>query len=651
MSCIDSETATAYLRGDLDPAEAEPWAAHIAECPTCAETVRQTSALMDRVRELLLRGDEASLETDPPPVKLVMARAARARGRRAGGGSHEDANAPRGLLAWSRGDVPRQRRPLRAVLVAGLTALAAVALWTSWPPSRTVSAAELLRDTTGAEARLASAPDQAVHRTLDFEERRLPARGLLARRRIEVWQSGANRLKVRRAFDEAGTPIAGEWIGHDGTRTVYRRGQRPETAAVVAPAAVLRGDELWRLELGARDFAGLIRQPADATVEDRGDRYVLQYRIRSAEGQSGLLSATLVVAKPELRSIGQTLVVRRGDETREYSLVEAGFARLPAARVVPAVFQPEPELRGPPPVTLPPAKVPAPRPRAAVDLDRLEVDAAYRLHRLGVWLGERGQLTRTPAGALRVRAVVPDENRKALVRDALESLDRTRGLEIEVTDATAVSPEATPPRTLVSAIPVHDALLRYFRERVSRSSAPGLIPSPAALDQAVREFAGWVVDRSARRLERARALEALLAQWPEERLRALDLDAVVVWQVMVQDHALAIQSDSEVLRLQLEPAFSSRIDTGSRARRTEMPERPWSIVDAVEKARRLAGRVESEDRAARSAFGPCPGESCPVPDIAELLASLAETEALADGFAQSWVLERSNDPKRTEKKR
>jgi hypothetical protein len=57
MECLDRETATAYLRGDLELDEAGACAAHMAACEGCRGAVEEISALMDYARDALRHVD------------------------------------------------------------------------------------------------------------------------------------------------------------------------------------------------------------------------------------------------------------------------------------------------------------------------------------------------------------------------------------------------------------------------------------------------------------------------------------------------------------------------------------------------------------------------------------------------------------------
>ncbi|MGH9346405.1 MAG: hypothetical protein ACRD26_03970, partial [Vicinamibacterales bacterium] len=262
------------------------------------------------------------------------------------------------------------------------TALALLALvW--WAPSpwreAPLSAAELLDRTRTLERQVLSPADLVVRRVIELEERRPPEARAVARRRIEVWRNAGKRLAIKRAYDEAGRLIAGEWTRADGSRTLYRTGAAPEMRAD-GDAPRLTPEDVWRLEPLAADFERLVGTAAQAGVEERGNSYVVHYRSRE-QGRE-LLEATLTIDKDSQHAVAQTLLVRHDGALREYRFSEADVDRLPEGDVRPEAFEPEPVLLGPAPpplaglITVPRrparARVRAPAPTGAL-LDPLEM--------------------------------------------------------------------------------------------------------------------------------------------------------------------------------------------------------------------------------------------------------------------------------------
>src|SRR5262249_47743706 len=322
-----------------------------------------------------------------------------------------------------------------------VTALLTVALIAAIVLMRThmsaITAAELLRRSAVAEAAMASRTEVTLHRQLTLEERRAPGGELLTRRRVEIWQSAARKVKARRVYDEKDQLIAGEGTRDDGSRTLYRRGARPQdltpSASGVAPAQLLLdASEVWRLELAAQDFTALVGSAA--IVEENGEAYLINYANESINGANGygLLKATLMLAKPDLRAVAQTLLVARGGEVRQYRFSESSFAQVQTQTVAPTVFQPDPPLLGAAEKRREGDGVAQAVPAQAVAPAELEVEVTYLLNQIKANLGEQVTLTRTAAGALHVEALVETEQRKQEILRVLAPVLDHSAVKVEV---------------------------------------------------------------------------------------------------------------------------------------------------------------------------------------------------------------------------
>src|SRR6266446_2615040 len=233
-------------------------------------------------------------------------------------------------------------RPETITAVLSLILIAALLLVRMHVP--VVSASELLRRSTTAEEASAGELGTVTHRTVNIEERRLDGNNSPLRRRVEIWQSAARGLKLRRLYDEQNHLVGGEWAKQDGTNILYRRGVKPQprTAPEMAVQAVIENGEIWRLEASAATFNMLVEHPEAITVGERSSTYVLDYQ--NTNSASGLLSASLTLKKADLHAIEQRLIVVRNGDRREYRSYETAFEKKAADNVAPDVFQPEPEL-------------------------------------------------------------------------------------------------------------------------------------------------------------------------------------------------------------------------------------------------------------------------------------------------------------------
>jgi DNA-directed RNA polymerase specialized sigma24 family protein len=505
----------------------------------------------------------------------------------------------------------RLARPRLWLSPAAASALLAMALIAAWVLMRThtpaVSAAELLRRSAEAEAAMAGRMEVTLHRQLTLEERRAPGGELLARRRIEVWQSAERKIKARRLYDEKDQLIAGEWVRDDGSRTLYRRGAGPQdlpapasgVTSAQSPTLLLDASEVWRLELAARDFATLIGSAA--AVEENGEAYLINYANESAGG-AGLLKATLTLAKPGLRAVAQTLLVARGGEVRQYLFSESGFAQVQTRTVAPSVFQPDPPLLGAAEKRRGGDEVAqvqtAPPQQPAVAPAELEVEVAYLLNQIKANLGEDVTLTRTAADALRVEALVETDRRKQEILRVLAPVIDHSAVEVEVSTVAEALRRRKPPggagvvvrevEVAGGTIPADADLRRYFSARLTDRER---------INEEISRFARRMMSRSRQALLHASALKGLVERFSPEAIRALEPAAQAKWRAMIAEHAQACQREVRLLGQELQPVFflAAPPAGGEEAKTADG-------LTPVQAARRLLQLSYTHDEMMRAAF-------------------------------------------------
>ncbi|HEX8920347.1 MAG TPA: RNA polymerase sigma factor [Pyrinomonadaceae bacterium] len=473
------------------------------------------------------------------------------------------------------------------------------------------SAAELLHRSTLAEDAIAANSEMVLHRTINLEEQRRGGGGAtIARHRIEVWQSAAHGIKLRRIYDDENRLVAGEWTQADGTSTVYRHGSQPQqrTAPSLAALAILETGELWRLNISARDFNTLTGRADALVVEERASTYLLSYQDTQASGTGRLIKATLTLNKTDLHAIEQTLVVQREGETREYKFTEAVFEQKPKAGIPPELFQPERELLGASeqvkghverqaqsadgsshPATT------ASNSSQAIASPELEIEVTYLLNQIKANLGEQVSVTRTTKGMLRVEALVETEERKREILRALAPIINNPAVQVDVstvTEAVKRQQEQSKKRDVTvrevevtnNRIPADAPLRAYFSARVVGSDA---------IDEEINRYANRVMGRSRQALMRASALKRLVRRFSPEEIRALSAEARSKWLAMIREHAVAYQREGAALRQELRPIFNVAADAPFE-----------SVTEATlgQAADRLLQLSYANDETVRSAF-------------------------------------------------
>jgi RNA polymerase sigma factor (sigma-70 family) len=497
-------------------------------------------------------------------------------------------------------------RPANITAVIALILITALVMLRLRTP--TVSAAELLHRSALSESALIRNPSLVVHRTINLEERGVNGGQVVARQRIEIWQSGARELTVRRVYDEKNNLISGEWSKADGTSTVYQRGAAPQarSAPELVTSAVLETGELWRLDVSARNFETLVGKTQTTAVEEKADSYILTYApSNSLEGR--LLRASLTLKKDDLHAISQELTIQNGGQVREFSFVEASFVQNTPGSVDENVYATDPELLGPA------AKKndstnqregnslnnnqPLSEPSVAVASHELEVEVTYLLNRIKANLGEQVSMTRTTGGALRVEALVETEGRKAEMLNALGSVINNPAVQINVrtvAEATKQSAkdsrkesastetsvhEITVPNASISAAP---ELRKYFSSR---------LVGDEAIEQEIERYSNRAMAHSRQALLQASALKRLVERFSPADIRGLAPDARSKWLGMIHEHTQAYRREVNALRQQLAAIFGSRAGSDG-----------VESTNAVQAARRLVELSYANDDAVRSTF-------------------------------------------------
>jgi len=561
------------------------------------ETERQEEGERGRQGDKETRGlGEAELEESSPPLLVP----------------------PSPPLLW------RWLRPMPITAIVTTLLVAAWLLFTQFEP-RPVSAAALLRQVELREAAQQSQPELVIHRTIRLEERRAHDQSLLVRRRIEIWRSAARGVQARRLYDERDQLIAGEWRNHDGQTTLYRRAQQPQPSNIEPGAtnALLNDlDTIWRLDLTARAFVGLIGQAEQVVVEERPRVYVIRYERGKDENEPGLARATLTISKDKLHCVDQALTARRNGEWREYHFFEETRREHAANEINPQLFEPEPELLSaritrenialnvaPAPMT---SAAPSPLPALAAPAE-LEIEVLRLLHQVGADAGEQVSVARAPQGQLRVEALVETAERKREILAALDSVKSHPALRPEIrTVAEALrqqpSPASQSPPTIIESeeaaalrIPVDDELRRFLAER-------GV--SDESLNDEVNRYAGRALDHSRRALRHALALKRHAERFSPAALRGLEATARGAWLSILRSHAQTARRELATLRNETAPVFpAAATNAASPDALLDAPSGAPSLDTLARASAQLAEACAAIDRTTSAAFAISPDAS------------------------------------------
>src|SRR6266536_2034192 len=453
-------------------------------------------------------------------------------------------------------------------------------------PTTTLSATELLRRSTVAEESIVARANQVVHRTISLEERITvpgadrgphagspqgvvdatgPSSQLLSRRRIELWQNATQQTAALRVYDEKNQLVNGRWTKGGASRVLLHHGSKLQPAASTKPStSSLAFSDTWQLLPAAQTFTELIERSDRATFTETPTEYTVSYQ-RDGATVDGLLRATLILNRPDLRAIKQTLLVKQGNEVREYVFSESSFEQRPASAVAPAIFEPDPELlSSAKPETLNPkletgaaSSLPlSPSPVAASP--ELEVEVVRQLNQVNAFLGEQISVERTAEGQLKVKGIVDSDERKNELLQSLSAFKANPAVKIDIaTVAEAVKRQKQSPSGPVTVaqvesgkaeIPVEAELRQYFSKRGVGTDQ---------LDQEVQRFSARVLSHSFQARRHALAVKQIAERFSLDDLRALDPQAKANWRAMLAQHARALLQETASLRRELESAFPS----------------------------------------------------------------------------------------------
>ncbi|HEX9422019.1 MAG TPA: RNA polymerase sigma factor [Pyrinomonadaceae bacterium] len=464
-------------------------------------------------------------------------------------------------------------------------------------PAVPVTAADLIQRATTAEEIAAANTSTATHRTLQIEERRGSLDGeVIARRRVELWQSAARGVTVRRVYDDRGQLLAGEWTRADNVTTLYHHGARPQLRPSSPTRSSLNLDNVWQLSPSAKDFTQLVGEVQSVRLEERTNHYVLSFDNAGDASPYKLVQTRLILGREDLHAVEQSLLVQQDNEIRAYRIIETSFERRPNDAVAPAMFEPEsellsstePELRNPKAETS--ASAPDPRtPAPVMATAALEVEVLQLLNQANAFMGEQVTVTRTPEGRLLVSGLVETEERKSELLGALASVRNNSAVKIDVeTVSTAAQRERpkSPGNVTVDRVEAIEGTSPLYAELKKK------FPEDEA-----RRYADRVMVRSRQARRHALAMKQLTQRFSLSDLRTLPEADRARWIGLLQEHARAFQVELQALQRELQQVFPALSEPGAVA--------TGSIggdADIQEAVRRLYDFSVSVDEDVRQSF-------------------------------------------------
>jgi hypothetical protein len=477
---------------------------------------------------------------------------------------------------------------------------------------KTPSAEKLLERAQQAEASAAPA-EQGVHRVIQLVESRPSNRGVIARRRIEVWLRDGKAHDVTRAeriYDESNTLIAGAWSKADGARAVKRRAAKNATLGSSSPAsrhepgAIPRDiDEAALVSLSAQTFNELTAGGGIA-VEERPAAYLLSYRKQTVQSATPLLTqARLTLRRPQLRAIEETLVVNFDGEELEWRFTETSYEARPISGFSQRIFEPDAELNAigannlaprrqveATTVTTSPSLSFTPSP----NLTALEIEALSLLAKSGDHVGEQVSVARAPDGLLSVEGLVEADARKAEILRLLAPLKQNPAVRIEIKTMAEALRETKPQppggvtereyTATENEFPAAAELRRYFAGEGGET------------EERVRQYARHMAEHANQTMLHAAELRRFAKRFSVDELQALDTTGHVRWLELIRVRAGALAGQLDRLSDELRPIFFTSV-SGVETIQEVTGDESW--LRAIEQ---LYGQCATVDRYLRAAF-------------------------------------------------
>ena len=305
---------------------------------------------------------------------------------------------------------------------------------------------------------------------------------------------------------------------------------------------------LWKQGLSSQKFRELGGQSVRVAITDEG--YELTATI--AEGHGHLESAVLILDR-NFHPIRETMRFLASSDVREFSVVQTDWERKPSSAVPDEVFAPG-ALENPAPHQSPSSVLPkAGDGGTEIQLVQLQIAVLYRLNRLHADTGEPIEVSRTADGYIRVSGAVSDEVRKAQIASQMETLPNHQLLKVVLTSQSNTGNSPTQAHQIVASpsstynvqqneAPAAVLIRRHF---VSLGW-PGDRVEPAEM-----QFSQDVLRHAQRALQHAYALDRLGNAFTPEELRLAGPTLQHDWAEMVDEHALALESEFLTLHDQI----------------------------------------------------------------------------------------------------
>ncbi|MCE5309056.1 MAG: hypothetical protein LLG20_15560 [Acidobacteriales bacterium] len=189
------------------------------------------------------------------------------------------------------------------------------------------------------------------------------------------------------------------------------------------------------------------------------------------------------------------------------------------------------------------------------NLDRIEVEVLYALHRIRACLGEPVEIVRSPSGRILVEGLVKSTERKNELLTVLGELGHADALSVSIRAMSEVTVRATQPSALTGSVttltadrlPVENQLEAYFRARAKRDGVPA--------EDHITKFTNDAISGGEEALSEAWALRRLVERYPLQKCRQMDQHHRLLLESMFRDHLAALRTRVADVRRLVEPVM------------------------------------------------------------------------------------------------
>ncbi len=568
--CSD-ETLLAHADGELSPLVNRIVMCHLKKCWQCRA----------RLEELEVQAHTLARTLDEVPL-FSAEHIAQVRARLLSG-QQDLERQHAGTLAF----LPRTASiPFRSLAVAGVSFLLLM-LGSSVYLTRsdgTREPKEVLSRAKEREQAVLNTP-LVVHQTMRVEIGERALRRTSVAGRLEIWSESPQGQFALRWQDDQGIIRHAVWRGPGAGMRAYSTASIAPITAVPPPAtpvesmadlsaygldpamleaAFLKWLDHWQgrpISLSA-DFSVFACRGDVALAVERvrmaGDAYVIRFsavRIASGIRTEIVMDVDAKTWRPQL----QRVRFDTPQKSVEFQLAVETLQFVSHAAIPPEVSRSRDWLRQ----TLSLASPKAPEEARAAqpvsspgdNLDRLEVEVHYALHRIRACLGEPVEIVRSPSGRILVEGLVKSTERKTELLTALGELGDTDALSVSIRAMSEVTVRATQPAVLTGSatmltadrLPVENQLEDYFRARAKRDGVP--------VEDHVTKFINNAISGGEEALGEAWAFRRLIERYPLQKCREMDHHQQLLLESMVRDHLAALRTRVADVRRLIEPVM------------------------------------------------------------------------------------------------